>query len=274
MLNPYRSEIDIARLIAIAFLGVLVTHVHAAEGPPSLFERLGKLLSGKEDEVRQPQAHPLTVATGMSTTQQAPVADHQRRVALVIGNNTYRHVAPLDNAIGDARAVAKEFETLGFDVILRTDSDLSGMKAAVKEFSQKVANGGFGAFFYAGHGVADGGNNYLLPVDIPELAEPSALSKQAVEFNGEVMTRLEEVAYSSLDAELHDAGPTSAEVSTKGGGYSFAVKYSAPIADSWRYGLEWRHQNYTYDDVTVPGLGVFKPRERADYILLNVSKAF
>ena len=114
----------------------------------------------------------------------------ERRVALVMGNNAYQHINRLDNAVGDARAMAREFRSLGFEVIEKLDVDQRSMKAAVREFVQRIANGGVGAFFFAGHGVQEGGNNYLLPVDIGALTDPAALPDEAVELYADIMARI------------------------------------------------------------------------------------
>ncbi|KAB2845447.1 MAG: hypothetical protein F9K47_00145, partial [Burkholderiales bacterium] len=68
--------------------------------------------------------------------------------------------------------------------------DQRNMKAAVREFVKRIGSGGVGAFFYAGHGVQEGGNNYLLPVDIGKLSDPGALPDEAVELNEDVMGRI------------------------------------------------------------------------------------
>jgi len=125
-----------------------------------------------------------------ATVRNLAVASTEHRVALVIGNNAYQHVTRLNNAVGDARAMAQELRGLGFDVIEKHDVDQRNMKAAVREFVQRISNGGVGAFFYAGHGVQEGGNNFLLPVDISALSDPSALPDEAVELNGEIMARI------------------------------------------------------------------------------------
>ncbi len=47
----------------------------------------------------------------------APGAHAERRVALVIGNNAYENVPPLQKAVNDADAVSKELAKLGFEVV-------------------------------------------------------------------------------------------------------------------------------------------------------------
>ena len=113
-----------------------------------------------------------------------------QRVALVIGNNDYKNVQKLNNAVADARAMAKEFRALGFDVIEKINVDQRDMKAAVREFVKRIGSGGVGAFFYAGHGVQEGGDNYLLPIDVGKLTDSGALVDEAVELNIDVMARI------------------------------------------------------------------------------------
>ena len=91
-------------------------------------------------------------------------APQERRVALVIGNGSYRD-APLKNPVNDASDVATALKGLGFDVTLLTDATHLQMDSAVAQFGQKLRQGGLGLFYYAGHGVQVAGENYLVPVD-------------------------------------------------------------------------------------------------------------
>jgi len=88
----------------------------------------------------------------------------ERRVALVIGNSAYKS-APLKNPANDARDMAAALQRLGFDVALLLDAGQKQMDAAVREFGLKLRQGGAGLFYYAGHGLQVGGENYLVPVD-------------------------------------------------------------------------------------------------------------
>ena len=89
-----------------------------------------------------------------------------RRIALVVGNDTYRNVAPLKNARQDAKAVAEVLQSLGFDVTLKQDLTLTSMKAALREFKSRVGGGDEVIFYFSGHGVQFEGTNYLVPIDI------------------------------------------------------------------------------------------------------------
>ena len=92
---------------------------------------------------------------------------HQKgRIALVIGNDGYRHVPKLRNARSDARAIALGLERAGFRVILKQDLTESEMKEALRTFKAQINGGDEALFYFSGHGVQLGGANFLLPVDV------------------------------------------------------------------------------------------------------------
>ena len=88
----------------------------------------------------------------------------ESRIALLIGNSTYRE-SPLRNPVNDVRAMAQRFKELGFTVIAHENATKRTMEAAIIEFGRRLAEGGVGAFYYAGHGLQVRGRNYLVPVD-------------------------------------------------------------------------------------------------------------
>ena len=92
-------------------------------------------------------------------------AASEKRVALVVGNNDYK-TKPLQNPRNDAADMKTALESLGFEVIyganLKTKTE---MRAKINEFGAKLAAGGVGLFYYAGHGVQVDGKNYLIPTD-------------------------------------------------------------------------------------------------------------
>ncbi|WP_089401102.1 SUMF1/EgtB/PvdO family nonheme iron enzyme [Noviherbaspirillum humi] len=100
-----------------------------------------------------------------SSALAAPAADaHDRRIALVIGNGGYA-LAPLRNAVNDARAMAAMLRRLGFDVTHLEDATQARMRQALREFGQRLDDGGTGLFYFAGHGAGVAGGTRLLPVD-------------------------------------------------------------------------------------------------------------
>lgn len=93
-----------------------------------------------------------------------PAHAADRRVALVIGNSKYPEGYTLANPANDAQAVAAALRGLDFQVIEKIDlAKKKDMDDALLEFHQALRGGGVGLFYYAGHGVQVGGQNYLLP---------------------------------------------------------------------------------------------------------------
>ena len=94
----------------------------------------------------------------------------ERRVALVIGNDSYSALAPaeqLRKAVNDANAVGDALAALGFDVTRGQNLTRSEMLAELFTMANTLDQGDVAFFFYAGHGVSIDGANYLLPADIP-----------------------------------------------------------------------------------------------------------
>lgn len=92
-------------------------------------------------------------------------ADGTKRIALVIGNSTYATAPPLKNPSNDARDMAVALKALGFEVASGVNVSQREMKRLIREFGQRLKGGGFGLFYYAGHGVQARGHNYMIPVD-------------------------------------------------------------------------------------------------------------
>jgi hypothetical protein len=104
----------------------------------------------------------LSVAATLVSTS-AAFAD--KRVAFVVGNSAYRNVAPLPNPAVDAKSMAKLLRNVGFDVVEGANLTRDKMTEKLLEFGNKTAGAEVALFFYAGHGIAVNGTNYLLPVD-------------------------------------------------------------------------------------------------------------
>jgi hypothetical protein len=92
-------------------------------------------------------------------------AKAEKRVAFVVGNGAYRNVATLPNPPIDAKAMAAVLRNVGFDVVEGTNLTRDSMTERLLEFGQKAQGADVAVFFYAGHGIAISGTNYLLPVD-------------------------------------------------------------------------------------------------------------
>jgi len=89
------------------------------------------------------------------------------KFALVIGNGAYVGLTPLSNPVNDANDIAAVLEHLGFTVYKVLNGNLEQMENAAILFKDRLseANKAYGFFYYAGHGVQSGGENYLIPVN-------------------------------------------------------------------------------------------------------------
>jgi peptidoglycan hydrolase-like protein with peptidoglycan-binding domain len=95
----------------------------------------------------------------------ADAAKADRRVAFVVGNGTYKNVAQLPNPPIDAKAMASVLRNVGFDVVEGTNLTRDKMTEKLLDFGKKAQGADVAVFFYAGHGIAIAGTNYLLPID-------------------------------------------------------------------------------------------------------------
>jgi hypothetical protein len=92
---------------------------------------------------------------------------NEKRVALIFGNANYSGAAHLGvNPINDARDIASTLRTLGFEVIIKTDANLTAMNNAIREFGRQNKDADVALFYFAGHGMQVERVNYLLPVGI------------------------------------------------------------------------------------------------------------
>jgi TonB family protein len=84
--------------------------------------------------------------------------------ALIIGNNSYP-VAPLKNAVNDARAMQQALQELGYETSVLVDGTARAMQTGIDTFASQLTPGDVALFYFAGHGVQIDGENYLIPVD-------------------------------------------------------------------------------------------------------------
>lgn len=114
------------------------------------------------------------------------------RIALVIGNGAYgtnrtdRNDAQVDalreNAPRDAEAMRDRLQTLGFDVIMRTNATPRQMRQVIGEFHARLQHGGVGLFYFAGHGMRIGPQTLLIPAGI-DARSPAAVVSNGVDLN-------------------------------------------------------------------------------------------
>ncbi len=143
-----------------------------------------------EPPVTSPQPNPQPNLTS------PPVIQAGSRLALVIGNGGYRNAPKLPNPANDAHAVAKALRDIGFQVIEATDLDRPGMEGALLQFLQRAPSAAVRLLFYAGHGLAVGGNNYLVPVDAM-VASKNAATFELIDID-RILKGLDDEAHSNI----------------------------------------------------------------------------
>ena len=104
--------------------------------------------------------------TGLVTTAHA-----EKRVALVVGNNDYKHVPKLLKAVNDARTMSETLKQLGFSVMVAENQSRRQFSETLLAFDKAIEPGDTAFFFYSGHGFEIAGQNYLLPIDVPGATE-------------------------------------------------------------------------------------------------------
>ena len=95
----------------------------------------------------------------------AAAAQAEKRVAFVVGNGNYKNVAALPNPPIDAKSMAAALRNVGFEVVEGTNLTRDRMTEKLLDFGKKAEGADVALFFYAGHGIAVNGTNYLVPVD-------------------------------------------------------------------------------------------------------------
>jgi hypothetical protein len=135
---------------------------------------------------------------GVGVTKSSP----EKRQALVIGNSDYK-IKPLPNPQNDAADMKAVLESLGFEVLYGVNQNGKQMKALIRQFGDKLAqNKGIGLFYFSGHGLASGGENYLVPVDA-EIPAEDEIADAAVSLSF-LLNKLE-FAQNSMNIVILDA---------------------------------------------------------------------
>jgi formylglycine-generating enzyme required for sulfatase activity len=105
-----------------------------------------------------------------------------RRVALVLGNSDYQTLSKLENPVTDAKAIAAELKSHGFDVFEHYDLARADLLDALEQFQSAADQSTVALVYYAGHGMEIGGKNVIAPTDIEVSCEPKE-ARRAVELD-------------------------------------------------------------------------------------------
>ncbi len=159
-----------------------------------------------------------------------------KQVALIIGNTAYQNAPILENPQNDARAMDKTLRDLGFETTLLVDAELPEIAEGLGEFETKLVGADAAVFFFAGHGMQLGGENYLLGVEAT-VKNQFALDGEAVRLS-RILDLMEERA--TLSMAFIDAcrdNPLANALQEKAGGRARSLGLSrglAPLTRTYR----------------------------------------
>ena len=139
-----------------------------------------------------------------------------RRLALVVGIDSYQNVTPLLKAANDARAMGGALQASGFEVMTGVNLGRRDFFMALNDLYNRIQPGDEVVFFFAGHGVLLEGRNRLLPSDVPvvEPGNETLLAYESIaadEIMADIQRRGARLTFMILDACRNNPFPTSGQ---------------------------------------------------------------
>lgn len=180
----------------------------------SIVDRLQDVAMRRKFALLQTVLFQLLMAAVIAVALPATSAFADKKVALVVGNDRYTNLPPqrqLQKAVNDAEAVGDRLAKLGFTVVRGKNLDRQGFIDRLATFTAQLEAGDTAVFFFAGHGVAIDGVNYLLPSDVPADSESRVRGNSISEgiIVSEIQARNARVALLVLDACRDNPFPRS-----------------------------------------------------------------
>lgn len=130
-----------------------------------LWKKSGVMHRGMFHEGQRDEA---TQRAGVSTPE--PMVG-KSRIALIVGNADYAALPDLRNPASDATLIDERLRGLGFGTVCATNVGRDALLRKVEEFAASAKEAEVALFYFAGHGVEVGGENYLLAADSDPASE-------------------------------------------------------------------------------------------------------
>jgi leucine-rich repeat protein SHOC2 len=105
-----------------------------------------------------------------------------KKSALVIGNGDYQNTDRLKNPLNDSRDIKNSLEKLGFEVIYGENLTKKEITRKLNQFGESAINSETALFYFAGHGLQENGENYLIPVDA-EIRKSADIPEESYSFS-------------------------------------------------------------------------------------------
>jgi uncharacterized caspase-like protein len=189
-------------------------------------------LSGEGfDFIMRPYLTALLVL-GWAMTVAGTGAHAEKRIALLIGNQSYgSEIGRLANPHNDVALLEQTLKSLGFEVTTVRDAGLATLHQATNTYVRRLAAAGanaVGFFYYSGHGAADAGTNYLIPVDV-KTAESGELWDQSLQLT-EITRKLKRGAGNATHFVVFDACRNTLKLTQPGSKAIVQSKGFVPVA--------------------------------------------
>lgn len=162
----------------------------------------------------QPTARAADTPSSPAAQTTAPPVAGGKRVALVIGNQSYPET-PLSKPGADARAVADTLRKIGFDVTTVLNAGGEDLQRAVEAAATRASDADISVLYYSGLAMSNDGAEYLVPVDLNGSEDALSMSYKAMAL-GYALHRLR--PQSGAQLTFLDAGFTNPWLKGKGAG--------------------------------------------------------
>jgi uncharacterized caspase-like protein len=174
----------------------------------------------------------VVVAVFLLLLPSAASAQTEKRIALLIGNQGYdSQIGHLANPHNDIALLEKALKELGFEITTVRDMGLGGLHQAVNAYARRVQVAGsnvVGFFYYSGHGAADAGVNYLIPIDV-KTTDTTELWDQSLRLT-EITRKLKAEAGNATHFVVFDACRNTLKLTRAGSRALVQSKGFAPVA--------------------------------------------
>jgi hypothetical protein len=124
----------------------------------------------------------LGLAIVLATVLCSGAAQAQSRIALVVGNSAYQHAPVLPTTLNDADDITQTLESLGFVTRKLVNASYDDTRRAIRAFNDLAPNAEVALIYFAGHGIAMNGENWIIPVDA-ELRTEFDVTTEAIGLN-------------------------------------------------------------------------------------------
>ena len=195
------------------------------------------------------------------------------RVALLIGNNSYKYISDLNDPSNNLKRLKDSLESLDFQVKIKTNLDSIALESSIDNFVSQLHNNTIGFLYYTGHGCQVDYQGYLVPTNI-DTHKKIDIKYRAFNINA-MLDKFKE-AKNRVNMLFLDACrdiPTGTRGATKGLGQPTNTPNGSLVVYATKAGEVAEDNSYfidaLIDNITLPNQSV---RDLGDNISLSVAQ--